>query len=103
MLISTTLSFIILIVSGVLLETILRRRRKTANQNPQFLVFQKTFLATEIVILLADWLQAPYNYKVSLRSDNSSGYNDFSCIRCMGICRSRLSSYLCWGMLYPFC
>ena len=66
MLVSTTLSFVVLIISGMLLETVLRRRKKSTNQNPQFLMFQKRFLATEIVILLADWLQAPYNYKVMI-------------------------------------
>ena len=73
MLISTTFSFIGLLVLGLALETILRRRKKLINQNPQFLVFQKRFLATEIVILLADWLQAPYNYKVRLQKEIAAG------------------------------
>ena len=64
MLVSTTISFILLIAGGVVLETVLRRWKKSTNHNPQFLAFQKTFLAAEIVLLLADWLQAPYNYKV---------------------------------------
>ena len=64
MLLSTSFSFILLIGLSALLEIVIRRRKKSANQNPQFLAFQKSFLGTQLVILLADWLQAPYNYKV---------------------------------------
>ena len=72
MLISTTLSFVLLIVSGIALETVIRRRKKSTNQNPQFWAFQKTYLATQIVLLLADWLQAPYNYKVGTQPLSNS-------------------------------
>ena len=64
MLISTTFSFFLLIGLSILLEIFIRRRKKSTNQNPQFLAFQKSFLGTQLVILLADWFQAPYNYKV---------------------------------------
>ena len=64
MLISTSFSFVLLIGLSILLEIFIRRRKKSTNQNPQFLQFQKSFLGTQLVILLADWLQAPYNYKV---------------------------------------
>lgn len=64
MLLSTSFSFILLIGLSALLEIVIRRRKKSANQNPQFLAFQKSFLGTQLVILLADWLQAPYNYKL---------------------------------------
>ena len=39
---------------------------ESRGKNPQFLSFQKSFLGTQLVILLADWLQAPYNYKVNI-------------------------------------
>ena len=64
MFVSTTLTFLSLLVLSGSLETLVRRKKRAENQNPQFLTFQKTYLATQFVILLADWLQAPYNYKV---------------------------------------
>ncbi|CBY20810.1 unnamed protein product [Oikopleura dioica] len=64
MFISTTLTFLSLLVFSGSLETLVRRKKRAENQNPQFLTFQKTYLATQFVILLADWLQAPYNYKL---------------------------------------
>ena len=46
--------------------------------------FQKSFLGTQLVILLADWLQAPYNYKVNITFiwNNFNEFTQFTfCIR----------------------
>jgi len=51
---------------GVLLLQVLHKfvSKAKTNTNPQFLQFQRTYLTVYFLVLLGDWLNAPYLYKL---------------------------------------
>ena len=80
-----TFVFILLIVVYALTEFLYKSLQKKFNQesaskvqseqvltNPQFISFQRSYFLVYFCFLLADWLNAPYHYKV---------YNEFNYLR----------------------